>query len=117
MPFADRGFQRTVGRDCLPPRALADDMQSGYFAPCEVSSNCTSQGAKCQATLAGSQAKSFANYGGDVMLHSAVERQVEIVGEALAQSARIDGETVSRISDHSRFIAFRNIFIHGYSEG
>jgi len=32
--------------------------------------------------------KSFADYTADVMLRSAVERQLEIVGEALAQLAR-----------------------------
>jgi uncharacterized protein with HEPN domain len=60
--------------------------------------------------------KSFADYGGDVMLRSAVERQLEIVGEALGQLARIDPETASRISEHRRIIAFRNILIHGYAE-
>jgi len=60
--------------------------------------------------------KSFGDYGGDVMLRSAVERQLEIVGEALAQLARIDTETASRISEHRRIIAFRNILIHGYAE-
>jgi hypothetical protein len=34
--------------------------------------------------------KSFADYGSSAMLRSAVERQLEIVGKALAQLARID---------------------------
>jgi uncharacterized protein with HEPN domain len=60
--------------------------------------------------------KSFANYAADAMLCSAVERQLEIVGEALAQLARTDPATASKISEYQRIIAFRNILIHGYAE-
>ncbi|HEY3972057.1 MAG TPA: DUF86 domain-containing protein [Candidatus Sulfotelmatobacter sp.] len=60
--------------------------------------------------------KSFADYESDAMLRSAVERQLEIVGEALAQLARIDPATASRVSEYRRIIAFRNILIHGYAE-
>lgn len=60
--------------------------------------------------------KSFADYAADAMLRSAVERQLEIVGEALAQLARVDPVTASQISEHQRIIAFRNILIHGYAE-
>lgn len=58
--------------------------------------------------------KSFSDYASDQMLRSAVERKLEIVGEALAQLARIDAATASRLSEYKRIIAFRNILIHGY---
>ena len=50
------------------------------------------------------------------MLRAAVERQCEIIGEALAKLAKIDEPVAARITDYRRIIAFRNILIHGYAE-
>ena len=60
--------------------------------------------------------KQLEDYRGDEMLRSAVERQFEIIGEALAQLAKLDATVVARISEQRRIIAFRNILIHGYAE-
>jgi len=60
--------------------------------------------------------KNYSNYCTDVMLRSAVERQLAIAGEALVQLARIDLPTASRLTDYRRIIAFRNVLIHGYAE-
>ncbi|HYO44130.1 MAG TPA: HepT-like ribonuclease domain-containing protein [Candidatus Limnocylindrales bacterium] len=54
-------------------------------------------------------------YAADAMVRAAVERQFEIIGEALGKLAKVDPETAGRISDYQRIIAFRNILIHGYA--
>jgi uncharacterized protein with HEPN domain len=60
--------------------------------------------------------KRFDDYQTDAMLRAAVERQFEIIGEALAQLSKVDAQLVSRVSEHRRIIAFRNILIHGYAD-
>ena len=60
--------------------------------------------------------KTFADYEGDAMLRSAEERQFEVIGEAMAQLARIDEPVADQISHYERIIAFRNVLIHGYAD-
>ncbi len=61
------------------------------------------------------QGQFFEDYQSNAMLRSAVERQFEIVGEALNQLSRVDPEAASRIPELPRIVAFRNILIHGYA--
>jgi uncharacterized protein with HEPN domain len=63
-----------------------------------------------------SQDKVFADYQADALLRSGIERQIEIIGEALRRLAKEDPETAGRITEHERIISFRNILIHGYAE-
>jgi uncharacterized protein with HEPN domain len=62
-----------------------------------------------------SAGKSFADYEAEAMLRSAVERQFEIIGEALNQLSKIDPDLAARIPELRRIVAFRNILIHGYA--
>ena len=59
--------------------------------------------------------KSFDQYIADDLLRSGVERQFEIVGEALKHFSRLDPELSLSISDLPRIVAFRNVLIHGYA--
>ena len=63
-----------------------------------------------------SQGKAFKDQKADALLRSAVERQFEIIGEALRRLAKDDPGTAAAIHEHQRIIAFRNILIHGYAE-
>jgi uncharacterized protein with HEPN domain len=73
------------------------------------------------AASAAEQAQSFAagqsfdDYLANAMLRAAIERQFEIIGEALNQLSRVDPQLASAIPDLPRIVAFRNILIHGYA--
>lgn len=54
-------------------------------------------------------------YASDDLRKSAVERQLEIIGEALNRLRKTDPETASSIPDLPRIIGLRNILIHGYA--
>ncbi len=61
------------------------------------------------------EGRTISDYKQDAMLRSAVERQFEIVGEALAQLDRRFPQMAGRISQHVDIISFRNFLIHGYN--
>ncbi len=56
----------------------------------------------------------FKAYQDSPIMQRAVERNFEIIGEALNRIKRIDGEFLAKVSGHDRIIGFRNILIHGY---
>jgi uncharacterized protein with HEPN domain len=60
--------------------------------------------------------RSLADYEGDPMLRSAVERQLMIVGEALNRTLRAAPELVNRIPEAPEAIGFRKLLAHGYDE-
>ncbi|HEX7305909.1 DUF86 domain-containing protein [Lentzea sp.] len=62
-----------------------------------------------------SAGKSFTDYLGNAMLRSAVERQFEIVGEALNNLSKVSPDLAAAVPDLPRIVAFRNILIHGYA--
>ncbi|HEX9672701.1 MAG TPA: HepT-like ribonuclease domain-containing protein [Burkholderiales bacterium] len=59
--------------------------------------------------------KSFPDYQQDPMLRSAIERQLEIVGEAVTRLAQLNPALAEKLTEYRRIIAFRNILIHAYA--
>ncbi|MBI1810938.1 MAG: DUF86 domain-containing protein [Nitrospirae bacterium] len=56
----------------------------------------------------------FSEYQKSPVTQRAVERDFEIIGEALNRIKKFDEELIEKISEHHRIIGFRNILIHGY---
>jgi uncharacterized protein with HEPN domain len=59
---------------------------------------------------------SEADFEGSVLVQSAVERQLEIVGEALSQLSKFDSVTALKIPELPRIIGLRNQLAHAYSK-
>ncbi len=56
----------------------------------------------------------FKAYQNNHVTQRAVERDFEIIGEALNRIKNTNNELLEKISEHHRIIGFRNILIHGY---
>ena len=56
----------------------------------------------------------FKEYQNNLVTKRAVERDFEIIGEALNRIKSADNKVLENISEHNRIIGFRNILIHGY---
>lgn len=50
----------------------------------------------------------------DLVIRSAIERQLEILGEALSRLRRVDAETAARIPELDKIVGMRNIIAHEY---
>ena len=60
--------------------------------------------------------RTVADYLATELLRSAVERQFEIMGEALATLRRRSPELAAEVPDLTHAVAFRNLLIHGYAK-
>ena len=59
--------------------------------------------------------KSFHNFVNDRILQLAVEREFEIIGEALVRLEQIDPSVLAvKIPEHRKIVGFRNLLAHGY---
>ena len=58
--------------------------------------------------------RTFSEYESDRQFRRAVEREFEIIGEALGRLKQADEDTAAKITDLRRIVGFRNRIIHGY---
>jgi uncharacterized protein with HEPN domain len=68
----------------------------------------------CRAIQSFVADRTFSEYERNLMLRSAVERQFEIVGEALHRAESDDPGLSELIPDLNRIVGMRNRIIHGY---
>lgn len=68
------------------------------------------------ATFVGQEtaSKTLDDYRSDRLLRQAVERNFEIIREAVGRLAKVDPTTAARIGNFQQIISFRNVLIHGY---
>ncbi len=59
--------------------------------------------------------RSLGAYLADDLCQSAVERQLEIAGDALGQLRKLDAVLFGKIPDGDLVVAFRNVLAHGYA--
>jgi uncharacterized protein with HEPN domain len=68
----------------------------------------------CRAIQSFTAQVSFDDYADNLMLRSAVERQFEILGEALNRASESNPAIQSALPDVPRIVGMRNRIIHGY---
>lgn len=68
----------------------------------------------CRLILQFTAAITEAEYVEDIKTQSAVERQFEIIGEALNRIKHIDAALLDGIDNWREIIGFRNVIAHGY---
>ena len=67
-----------------------------------------------ESTLDFTRGKTYDDYCINALLRSGVERQFQIMGEALNRLLRTDPVVAESIENCRRIIAFRNILVHAY---
>jgi uncharacterized protein with HEPN domain len=68
----------------------------------------------CRAIRSFTAGIDFAAYEASLLIRSAVERQFEIIGEALGQADKADTTLGARLPEIRSIVGLRNRLIHGY---
>jgi uncharacterized protein with HEPN domain len=68
----------------------------------------------CEFLLTFTQGKTVDDYRNDRAFRSALEREMQIIGEAMMQLDHLRPDLAERIVDHRKIISFRHVLVHGY---
>jgi len=68
----------------------------------------------CEFLLEFTQNKTVDDYIADRAFRSAIERELQIIGEALLQLDKVSPEIAGQIPNYLNIIGFRHILVHGY---
>jgi len=68
----------------------------------------------CEFLLEFTAGRSVNDFTRDRAFRSAVERELQIVGEAVIQLERVAPQVAARISEYRNIIGFRHVLVHGY---
>ena len=68
----------------------------------------------CEFLLDFTGGKTVDDYINDRAFRSAVERELQIIGEALIQLEKIESSVAARIPEYQNIIGFRHVLVHGY---
>jgi uncharacterized protein with HEPN domain len=69
----------------------------------------------CEAIRQFTMDKTLRDYQNNLLLRSAVERQLMIIGEALNQAVHLQPELSEQISEVREIVNLRNVIVHGYA--
>jgi uncharacterized protein with HEPN domain len=69
----------------------------------------------CEEIIEFTRGKTFEEFKEDRILQLAIEREFEIIGEALFRLEKVDQQNLEKkIPEYGKIIGFRNVIIHGY---
>ena len=69
----------------------------------------------CEFILEFAMGKTVDDYKRDRAFRSALERELQIVGEAMLQLDNIAPEVAEKIPEYRNIIGFRHVLVHGYN--
>ena len=68
----------------------------------------------CEFLIEFTRDKTIDDYKSNRAFRSAVERELQIIGEAMIQIDRLAPDISEQIPDHRNIIGFRHVLVHGY---
>lgn len=69
----------------------------------------------CEAIRQFTMDKTLRDYLNNLLLRSAVERQLMIIGEALNQAVHLQPDLSEQIEEVRQIVNLRNVIVHGYA--